>query len=154
MVSRQHCYEYDLFRYLTTSHGLWVWNSIQGWKRKCRESRTNALSRISNMLTHVQALAMSTVSFELVREIEAILGERCLQKFISELKQGGSNNKYTWSNEQLGRKGKLWLGLILSLSWNCCNYFTLRHSGVLVTTKRIAGIVYWKGVEESSEELR
>lgn len=63
----------------------------------------------------------------------------------------GTESKFTWRNDLLLRKGKLVVGDDNGLRQNTIHTFhassASRHSGVHVTSKRITGFCYWKGLK-------
>lgn len=69
----------------------------------------------------------------------------------------GVYKKYTWQNGQLRRNGKLMVGADNGLRDELLQYFhsstTGGHSGISATMRRIAGVVYWKGMKNSVRQF-
>ena len=76
-----------------------------------------------------------------------------LQQLIQELDGSKSavSSKYTWTGGILRKKGKLMVGSDAELRKRLIAVFhddlMGGHSGVLATSKRLAGVVYWKGLK-------
>lgn len=120
--------------------------------KKGRENSTaDALSRINHH--DMNLYAISVIKSELIRKIEqSWQQDEKLQKIIKELTEGGRSGKFTWENQQLRRKKKLVVGNDPALRKQMLQMFHSEavggHSGILVTTKRLVGIYYWKGLSK------
>ncbi|GJT66424.1 retrotransposable element Tf2 [Tanacetum coccineum] len=93
-------------------------------------------------------------SNELVEAVKATWSsDPTLRSVILSLQQGHSkNSRYTWSANELRRKGKLVVGNDEQLRLKLVSHFhespTGGHSGVQATMKRLAAYFYWKGLKK------
>ncbi|GJT06593.1 retrovirus-related pol polyprotein from transposon 17.6, partial [Tanacetum coccineum] len=105
----------------------------------------DGLSRIPNT---------SIISSELYARIkEEWTKDKELQAIISKLQQGSASAKhYSWTANQLLRKGKLVIGKDNDLRKALLRHFHSEgqggHSGVQATLKKIAAYVYWKKIRK------
>lgn len=112
----------------------------------------DALSRM--YCTMVSLRVSSLITTELVAEIQAsCIADINLQKKMTQLQQNADpKGKYTCVNGQLRRKGKLVVGANTVLKSKIMNLIHCSpvggHSGSLVTYKKIAELVYWKGMHK------
>jgi len=91
---------------------------------------------------------------ELLREIQqSWITDIHLQKLITELKANTSSHKhYTCENNELRRKGRLVVGIDLTLRKKILQWLHASeeggHSGMNATVKRVKVVVYWKGLNK------
>ncbi|GJU29374.1 ty3-gypsy retrotransposon protein [Tanacetum coccineum] len=97
-------------------------------------------------------------SNELVEAVKATWSsDPTLKSMILSLQQGHSkNSRYTWSANELRRKGKLVVGNDEQLRLKLVSHFyeslTGGHSGVHATMKRLAAYFYWKGLKKTVKQ--
>ncbi|XP_022724986.1 uncharacterized protein LOC111281502 [Durio zibethinus] len=95
---------------------------------------------------------ISAVNTELVTRIrESWLKDPALIHLLHKIKSDPTQfPKYSWQAGQLERKGKLMLGVNAELRRNLLQYFQGSavggHSGMESTIRRLASVVYWKGL--------
>lgn len=98
---------------------------------------------------------ISSVTTELLAEIQqSWQKDNDLQSIIQQLTQGISNKHrhYTWTNQQLRRKGKLVVGSDIGLRnkiialWHASSVGG--HSGIHVTYKKLKSMFYWKHLHQ------
>nr|GEU99885.1 hypothetical protein [Tanacetum cinerariifolium] len=100
--------------------------------------------------------SLSTYEKELLAVIQALhkwRGDPSLITLIANLQAGKPYSKhYSWSNQQLTRKGKLVVGddpaLRLSLLTHFHGDSTGGHSGIASTTQRIQAFYYWRKIKK------
>ena len=112
----------------------------------------DALSRVNH--GELLAMAISSISGGLMEEIQKSWeNDPQLTKVIGQLKEQNSNSSpYNWKDNQLTRKGRLVVGKDLLLQTKLIQLFHEGgiggHSGMQATVKRIATILFWKGMEQ------
>ncbi|GKV13501.1 hypothetical protein SLEP1_g24501 [Rubroshorea leprosula] len=112
----------------------------------------DALSRVSsNQLMQMAVSKILPGIYEEVRlswEVNPVLREIC-----NKLQQGSlKDSAYTWSEGQLRRKGRLVVGKNAALRRKLIHLVHDSalggHSGIQASTKRLAFLFYWKGLEK------
>lgn len=108
-----------------------------------------ALSRIPS--SELLAVTLTLQEGKLMDEIQKSWQEDEQLKEEIQQMSAGSESKYAWKQDLLLRKGKLVVGGDKDLGQRIIHTFhsapAAGHSGVHVTTKRISGFCYWKGLE-------
>nr|GFC83558.1 retrotransposable element Tf2 [Tanacetum cinerariifolium] len=105
--------------------------------------------------------SLSTYEKELLAVIQALhkwRGDPSLITLIANLQAGKPCSKhYSWSNQQLTRKGKLVVGddpaLRLSLLTHFHGDSIGGHSGIAATTQRIQTFCYWRKMKKQVKEF-
>ena len=109
----------------------------------------DGLSRVP--ATHLMAISLSSVSSDLLEQIkQSWQTDETLQDIVCRLSRGELIPKCTYSQGLLYRKGKLMVGHDVGLHTQIIKLFHDSslggHSGVAVTTKRVACPFWWKGL--------
>ena len=109
----------------------------------------DGLSRLYGM--QLLTFTLSSINSELLAAIKATwLQDPSIQQLIQSLEAGQQHSKYVWQQEMLYRKGKLVVGADPSVKQQLLQLFhdssIGSHSGIQVTKKRLASVIYWKGV--------
>jgi len=107
----------------------------------------DGLSRLYIM--QLLALTLSSISSDLMIAIKASWEQDpFLQPLIQSLERGEQHSKYLWQQGILYRKGKIVVGAEPSVKQHILQLFhdssTGGHSGMQVTKRRIASVLYWK----------
>ncbi|OMO86983.1 Integrase, catalytic core [Corchorus capsularis] len=143
----------------TPAQQLWV-TKMMGYDYEVQYGKginnvvTYTLSR-KPLATTAQLMAITSFNSELMGRIQASWEtDTKLQQVILKLKQGQtSNSKYTWSGNQLHRKGKLVVGDDRELRRELLEYFHNSplggHAGMQATLSRITSVFYWKGLRKA-----
>ncbi|GJU00390.1 putative mitochondrial protein [Tanacetum coccineum] len=123
------------------------------YKKGSENVAVDALSKVNFGFKYC-SLVLSTISSPLLQQIlESWTHDAEIQALINKLQTDpNSNCKYTWVDEQLKRKGRLVVGNNESLKQQITTYFYKGplggHSGVHVTTKKLADMFFWKGLKK------
>ncbi|GJY98001.1 putative mitochondrial protein [Tanacetum coccineum] len=123
------------------------------YKKGSDNGVVDALSRVDTGEQLLQ-LVLSTISTYLFPKIvESWSTDPTLNTMIQNLKAGKPISKhYSWSHNQLRRKGKLVVGNDADLTMSLLTYFhcdsTGGDYGVAVTTQRIQSFCYWKKLKK------
>ena len=145
-------------RVTTPSQQKWL-SKLQGYDYEIcyRSGKENvAADALSRLHCNAATLyALTTLNSELLAAIKELYQiDPKLQQLIQELEDLNSavSSKYSWMGGLLRRKGKLIVGndgeLRKKLIALFHNDVLGGHSGVLATSKRLAGVVYWKGLQK------
>ena len=117
----------------------------------------DALSRLHS--GELIAMAVSSIPSELLREIQGSWeSDSKLSLLISQLKlQALPHSPYAWEDNQLIRKGRLVVGENEQLQFKIIKMFHEGslggHSGMQATVKRLAIVLYWKGMEQQVRQV-
>lgn len=118
------------------------------YKKGSENAAADALSRVMSYGELFSLL--STVSSDLMLQVEhSWTIDKYMQELIAKLQADPAMvSKYTWSNDQLRRKGKVVVGADFALRNQLIHHFhaSVGHLGVLVTQKKLATVFYWKGM--------
>ena len=111
----------------------------------------DGLSRVP--ATHLFTLATSSVQATLLEDIrQSWEQDSGIQEILNKLKDGKDVPKYTYSQGVLYRSGKMVVGEGVGLHNQIMQFFHASslggHFGVAVTTKRIEGLFWWKGLRK------
>jgi hypothetical protein len=118
----------------------------------------DALSRITSQELFV--LTTSTISTSLMEEIRSSYEtDPIIQTIIKDLQRlADSHPHYNWVHDHLNRKGRVVVGNNRALRSQIISLFHNSalegHSGMIVTSKTVSNLFYWKGQQRScvSEE--
>ncbi|GJX34061.1 retrotransposable element Tf2 [Tanacetum coccineum] len=123
------------------------------YKQGSENHAADALSRISSG-SELCSLILSTVTSDLLKQIKHSWEvDVDLQLLIQQLADHTYvGTKYTWTNGELRRKGKLVVGSNEQLRQALVTYFHSDpvggHSGVQVTVKKLGTVLYWRGMKK------
>ena len=123
-----------------------------------KKSANNMVADAFSRLPMVELKAISVFSTDLFQRIkQSWIQDPAMVHLLHKVKNGKANTKYTWVNDQLRRKGKLMVGADNSLRMDLLNYFHSSssggHSGMEATMKRMAAVVYWKGLKKAVRQF-
>ena len=109
----------------------------------------DGLSRLYGM--QLLTFTLNSISSELLAAIKATwLQDPSIQQLIQTLESGQQHPKYVWQQGMLYRKGKLVVGADPSVRQQLLQLFHDSsiggHSSIQVTKKRLASVLYWKGL--------
>ncbi|GJW51736.1 retrotransposon-related protein [Tanacetum coccineum] len=123
------------------------------YKKGSENVAADALSRV-NSSAELCSLVLSTISSPLLQQIQdSWVQDVEMQALITKLQADpNSTPKFTWVDGQLRRKGRLVVGNDALLKQQIITYFHKGplggHSGVHVTTKKLADVFFWKGLRK------
>nr|GFA57768.1 hypothetical protein [Tanacetum cinerariifolium] len=127
------------------------------YKKGIENGAAYALSRVDTG-SQLLSMVLTSVTTDLLPQIMATWSsDPSLITLISNLQAGKPCSKhYSWSNQQLTRKGKLVVGddpgLRLSLLTHFHGDSTGGHSGIAATTQRIQAFCYWRKMKKQENE--
>jgi len=111
----------------------------------------DGLSRVFSL--QLLTLTLSSISSDLMEAIKTTwTQDPFLQQVIQALEAGQQQSHYLWQQGILYRKGKIVVGAVPTVRKQLLQLFhdspTGGHSGVTVTRKRMASVLYWKGLSK------
>ncbi|GKC23952.1 ty3-gypsy retrotransposon protein [Tanacetum coccineum] len=128
------------------------------YKKGIENEAADALSRVDTG-SQLLSMVLTSVTTDLLPQIVAAWSsDPFLITLIANLQAGKPCSKhYSWSNQQLTRKGKLVVGddpaLRLSLLTHFHSGSTGGHSGIATTTQRIQVFCYWRKMKKQIKEF-
>nr|GEV00916.1 hypothetical protein [Tanacetum cinerariifolium] len=128
------------------------------YKKGIENGAADALSRV-DMGSQLLSIVLTSVTTNLLPQIVATWSsDPSVITLIANLQAGKPCSKhYSWSNQQLTRKGKLVVGddhaLRLSLLTHFHGDSTGGHSGIAATTQRIQAFCYWRKMKKQVKEF-
>ena len=120
--------------------------------------RKGAHNRVADALSRLPQVSLQAVTLcsnDILQRIKhSWLSDYALVHKIHKVQHSSSHaGKYSWQSGMLRRKGKLVVGSDSELRKDLLKYFHSSseggHSGIDATTKRIATVVYWKGLKKT-----
>lgn len=123
------------------------------YKKGSESTAVDALSRVPNGV-ELCSIVLSSVSSDLLQQIkDSWANDVVLQQLISKIKDKTyTGSKYTWTNEELRRKGKLVIGSDEQLKKKLLSYFHCDpiggHSRMQVTTNKMGIVLSWRGMKK------
>ncbi|GJX58361.1 retrotransposon-related protein [Tanacetum coccineum] len=122
------------------------------FKKGVDNAAADALSRVNQGAELLQTV-VSSVSSDVMNQIKVSWqNDDTMQQLIKSLKDNSyKGNKLSLEGDLLKRKGKIMVGNEVELRKQLIAYFHESvvggHSGVLVTTKKLSVVFYWKGLK-------
>ncbi|GKB57762.1 transposon ty3-I gag-pol polyprotein [Tanacetum coccineum] len=128
------------------------------YKKGSENTIADALSRISSC-SELCSLILSIVTSDLLQQIKnSWVADVDLQLLIMQIEDRTyTGTKYTWTNRELRRKGKLVVGSDEQLRKTLMTYFHCDpiggHSSVQVTIKKIGIVLYWRCMKKLTKKF-
>ena len=123
-----------------------------------RKGANNVVADALSRLPTPEFNAISLFTTDLLQKIKhSWVQDSALVHLLHKIQKGEASSKYTWHNGQLRRRNKLMVGADAELRLELLKYFHSSpqggHSGVEATMKRIAAVVYWKGLKKQLRQF-
>ncbi|GJY44390.1 reverse transcriptase [Tanacetum coccineum] len=122
-------------------------------------TREVAFGKLKEAMTEAPVLVVSSVASDVMDKVKTSWeGDDTMQQLIKSLGDHSyKGNKLTLEGDLLKRKGRIMVGNNVELRKQLVAYFHESavggHSGVLVTTKKLAAVFYWKGLKKMVRQL-
>lgn len=121
------------------------------YTKGCDNKAADALSRMESY-GNLFAILTSVTSDLMIQVEHSWTLDQATRDLISKLQADPqSNPRYTWQHNQFRRKGKVVVGMDLTLRIQLIKHFhcdpTGGHYGIMVTYKKLAVVFYWKGMK-------